>query len=220
MNIPVILGNAANNFWYSFAFYSLWGTTTALLAIIFSNLATCYESFFRVAYITTEISYSVNIIVVLVFWLILWPMTLKYIGEMEEQGVDVTFFLWYNGIIHAVPFLTTIIDLGLTDMALEKSHWWIAFITMFPCYMIPNWIGSMTVGSVLEPGRLGNIYGVEMWDTNVPLTIVMFIAGGLLQAGLFYGTAACIDRIWPKRASEEFDLKESLIDDEKAANGI
>jgi len=59
-----------------------------------------------------------------------------------------------------------------------------------------------------------------MWDTNVPLTIFMFFIAGVIQAGLFYGSAACIDRIWPKRASEQFDIKESLIDDEKAANGI
>ena len=75
MNIPVMLSNASNPL-YALAFYSLWGTTTALLQIIFSNLATCYEVFFRPAYIITEISYSVNIVVVLVFWLILWPLTL------------------------------------------------------------------------------------------------------------------------------------------------
>ena len=90
----------------------------------------------------------------------------------------------------------------MTDMALEKSHWWISFITFFPCYMIQNWIGSMTIGSVIKPGQIGNIYGVEMWDTNVPLTIFLFFIGGLIQAGLFYGSAACIDKIWPKRTSE------------------
>ena len=119
-----------------------------------------------------------------------------------EPSAELTFFLWYNGIIHAIPFITTVVDLWMTDMALEKSHWWISFITFFPCYMIQNWIGSMTIGSVIKPGQIGNIYGVEMWDTNVPLTIFLFFIGGLIQAGLFYGSAACIDKIWPKRTSE------------------
>ena len=108
----------------------------------------------------------------------------------------------------------------LTDMALEKSHWWISLITMFPCYMIPNWIGSMTIGSVITPGQLGNIYGVEQWADNVPLTIFLFFVASLIQAGLFYGTAALVDKIWPKRAAEEFDIKESLIDDEKQMNSV
>ena len=59
-----------------------------------------------------------------------------------------------------------------------------------------------------------------MWDTNIPLTIFMFFIGGLIQAGLFYGSAALVDWIWPKRTAENYELKESLIDDEKAANGI
>lgn len=54
-----------------------------------------------------------------------------------------------------------------------------------------------------------------MWDTNVPLTIFLFFVASLIQAGLFAGTAALVDRIWPKRANEQYELKESLIDEEK-----
>ena len=106
--------------------------------------------------------------------------------------------------IHAIPFITTVLDLALTDLALEKSHWWISFITLFPTYMVFNWYGSMTTGSVLTPGQLGNIYGVEMWDSNIPLTIFLFFVAGLVQAGLFYGSAAIVDKVWPKRTNEEY----------------
>lgn len=142
INIPIFMSNATNPL-YALAFYSLWGTTTAFLAIIFSCLAMSYEGWFKIAFITTEISYSVNIIVVFVFWLVLWPGFMSSLEGVERTG-EITFLIWYQGLIHAIPFITTVLDLWMTDMALEKSHWWISMITMFPCYMIPNWIGSMT----------------------------------------------------------------------------
>ena len=72
INIPIMLTNATNPL-YALAFYSLWGTTTAFVAHVFGIVASNHEGWFKTAYIATEISYSVNIIVVLVFWLILWP---------------------------------------------------------------------------------------------------------------------------------------------------
>jgi len=60
-----------------------------------------------------------------------------------------------------------------------------------------------------------------MWDTNIPLTIFMFFVGSLIQSGLFYGTAVLVDKIWPKRTAEEYELKESLIDaDNQKSNDI
>jgi len=141
INIPIFLTNVQNPV-YALGFYSLWGTTTALFAHFFSVFAMCYESMFKPAYIATEISYSVNIIVVIVFWLILWPWIVQKTADVESSA-ELTFVLWYNGLIHSIPFITTVADLYMTDMALEKSHWWIALITLFPCYMIPNWIASM-----------------------------------------------------------------------------
>ena len=117
----------------------------------------------------------------------------------------VTFFKWYQGLIHAIPFITTVGDLYLTDLALEKSHWWISFITLFPSYMVFNWYGAMTYGSLANPPVIGQVYGVETWATNVPLSIFLFFLAAWVQAGLFYGTAVLIDKIWPKRAAEEFD---------------
>ncbi len=54
-------------------YYSLWGATLALLAQIFSMIACNREGWFKIAYITTEISYAVNTTIVIVFWFILWP---------------------------------------------------------------------------------------------------------------------------------------------------
>ena len=101
----------------------------------------------------------------------------------------------------------------MTDMALEKKHWWIAFLVMFPFYMVVNWIGSMTVGGLT--GKKGNIYGVEMWDTNIPLTMFIFLIVALIQAGLFWLAAAVVKYVWPKRVSEILELNANLLDDEK-----
>jgi hypothetical protein len=106
--------------------------------------------------------------------------------------------------------LTTVSDLWMTDMALEKSHTWIAFVTMCPCYMIANWMVSTMVT------KTGTIYGVEAWNTNVGGTIVLFIISGLIQAFIFWISCVILDKCYPKRADEEFNLKNNLNDNEGA----
>jgi hypothetical protein len=137
-----------------------------------------YEGWFKFAYITTELSYAINAIVVIIFWIILWPWVLSMTEGME--GPEVTYGLWYQGLIHSIPMITTVANLWMTDMALEKSHWWMSFIAMCPIYMVCNWYGAMNKGSLVVPGRIGDIYGFEYWDSNIPLTIFLFIlaAGG------------------------------------------
>lgn len=118
-----------------------------------------------------------------------------------------------------MPWLTTVTDLYMTDMALERSHWWIAFITMFPFYMLCNWWGAMTIGLMSDPNIKGKIYGPEEWATNVPITILYFFILGLLQSLIFYLTAILIDRIWPKRKEEQFNYNtdfKSFLDSEPA----
>ena len=202
------------------SFYSIWGQTFAFLAHLSAILAMDYESWFKFAYITTEISYSVNFVIVLIFWFDLWPMMMGMIeeGTGHFAGMDntmITVALIYSGLQHAVPFITTVFDLATTDMALEKSHWWILFLVACPFYMVFNWWGAMNLGSVRVIGEKGTIYGFERWGTNIPLTMFMFVIFGFLQAGIHWGTAALIDKIWPKRAAEEFSLKENLLDEEK-----
>jgi len=53
---------------------------------------------------------------------------------------------WYQGLLHFIPLVSTVINLAITDMTLNKRHWWIAVITVCPCYMIANLWGSMTLG--------------------------------------------------------------------------
>jgi len=76
MNVPIFINNSMSPF-YAMAFYSLWGSFTALVALLSSTIAMDTEGWFKFAYIMTEISFAVNIIVVLIFWLVLWPMVLS-----------------------------------------------------------------------------------------------------------------------------------------------
>lgn len=45
-----------------------------MLSHIFSIIACNHEGWFRTAYIATEVSYAANTLIVIVFWLVLWPM--------------------------------------------------------------------------------------------------------------------------------------------------
>jgi len=120
-------------------------------------------------------------------------------------------FMALQGIfVHILPWLACVTDLWLTDMALEKKHWWLGFVTMFPFYMFANLFGSLTMGSMIDKS-MGTLYGFEQWIDAPIQTILLFIFCGFIQGGLIYCTAACMDRIWPKRAAELFDQKESLI---------
>lgn len=149
------------------------------------------ESYFKTAYILTEISYAANFVIVIVFWFILVPMAIE---EYERTGVaKPTWEYAYNAVIHAIPFITTTTDLCITDMALERSHTWITFLVMCPCYMIANWYASIYVS-----GK-GTIYGVEQWDKAPEKTIGYFIIGGFIQAGIFWISCPVFDTIWPMR---------------------
>jgi hypothetical protein len=58
-------------------YYSLWGCTFAFGSHICSMIACHREGWFKAAYILTEISFAVNSVIMIVFWLILWPMVLE-----------------------------------------------------------------------------------------------------------------------------------------------
>lgn len=154
-------------------YYSMWGILLALFAQIFSMIACTREGWFKIAYITTEIAYAVNAFIMLAFWVILIPNAIKNAPKPDpnvtpKPMTGVQAFMAFQGIfIHIIPFVSCVTDLWLTDMALEKSHWWIAFVTMCPVYMIPNLVGSMTMGSMMITGEMGTIYGYEDWYNPV-----------------------------------------------------
>jgi hypothetical protein len=67
-------------------------------------------------------------------------------SEKEKMKAVATFMYWYQALLHLIPWVSTVINLAITDMALNKDHWWIAIITMCPFYCLANLWGSMTLG--------------------------------------------------------------------------
>lgn len=65
-----------------------------------------YEGWFKFAYITTELCYSINVIIVFIYWLILYPATKDDIDKAEEPGR--TFMIWYGGLVHSIPMITVV----------------------------------------------------------------------------------------------------------------
>jgi len=167
------LAQQYNPFTVTLFYYSLWGACTALLSMVFSIIAIRRESWFRVAYISVEISYAVNTTIICVFWLILWPTVMKYLeaakakvpaDELEKQKIVFTFLIVYQSPLHSIPWVSTVVNLAITDMTLNKRHWWIAVLTLCPGYMIANIWGSLSLGQRQADGKstiYGTIYGVE-----------------------------------------------------------
>lgn len=152
LNVPIFLSNHNNPLW-ALGFYSLWGSTFALVSLILSIVACHREGWFRTAYITTEISYSVNWVILILFWGILVPVGF---ARAEEAGEPIPVIgLVYQACLHLIPWLTTVTELAMTDMALEKSHTWIAFVVMCPIYMFFHWFVAIFV---LEDNPKGTIY--------------------------------------------------------------
>lgn len=61
----------------------------------------------------------------------------------------------------------------------------------------------------------GTLYGPEMWYTNAPLTIFIFFILAMIQGGLFFCTAAIIDRCYPRRAAEIYNLEQVGDEEDK-----
>lgn len=187
----------------SITFYSYWGMLSALFSQLFSIIACNREGWFKTAYLATEFSYAVNTMVMFFFWVILMPNVLLYPkeGGLRPRGQLEMFF----GItMHIVPWITNILDLYMTDMALEKSHWWIGFVAVFPFYMLCNIWGSFAFGD-LQTGDKGTLYGFEDWINKVPLSLFLFLLMATLQGAFFYCSAVCVEKKWPKRPEEEFN---------------
>mgnify|MGYP006169900549 CR=1 FL=1 len=144
-------------FFVLIGYYSVWGATLSTFSMLFSVFAMYKESWFRPAFISVEISYSVNLTIMWIFWLVIWPVMTKGGADSisnaktpEAKKAAEDFFSYmkiYYTIIHVLPFVSTVINLAVTDMALNKSHWWIAVLTLCPFYLVFNMWASLAMGT-------------------------------------------------------------------------
>lgn len=76
-----------NGFKVTLYYYSLWGIVVALVSLAMSMIATCFEGWYRPAYILTEIAWSVNLTIMFVFWLLLFPGFLVYLDPEVQKNM-------------------------------------------------------------------------------------------------------------------------------------
>ena len=105
----------------------------------------------------------------------------------------------YYGIIHVLPFVSTVINLAITDMALNKAHWWIAVIVMCPCYLLFNLWASLAMGTGNLKGEMvkSSIYGVEQWITAPVTTLIVFVVLAFVQGFTFWLSCIVVEKLKP-----------------------
>ena len=129
--------------------------------MLLSIVAVYKESFYRAALICCEISYAANLVIFILFWGMLWPQIIQMLEEAKEgdptadppreplDDATIQFFKVYQGVMHIIPLVMTVINIMITDMNLLIDHWWIVSIFFFPCYTLFNYIGAYQLGEQL-----------------------------------------------------------------------
>ena len=202
-------------------YYSLWGLLISIVSMVMSIVAVYKEGWYRSAFISCEISFAANLVIVILFWGVLWPEIMKMIELAKKGDPDAdpprealddktaNFFLVYQGVMHIIPFVSTAINVAITDMNLEIGDWWIVSMFFFPCYTIANYIGSYKLGE--QVGHIGSVYGIEDWEGHFLGTLIAAAVLGLAQGGLFVLCCKLIDWCCPE---EEEEKQGSKVDQE------
>jgi len=106
---------------------------------------------------------------------------------------------WTNGLLHFIPWSSTVINLAITDMALNKRHWWMSIVFFCPCYLLANLWGSLCIGKREADGstKYGTVYGVEQWISHPFITLIVFITFALIQGLTFWLSCILIEKCKP-----------------------
>jgi len=127
----------------------------------------------------TEIGHALNIIIMPLFWGLLWPG----IAPMGWNR-DTWQFMMHMVTLHSVPFISTTINIALTDIKLLRSD--VSKVTIAGyAYMVCNIIGQFLYGQPL--------YAQTEWVAK-PLQTLGFCVFSIYFTGLMYkGSTYLID---------------------------
>ena len=180
-----------------FAWFFYYLTYWAYFVTVFSVIACCQDSitmFPRVtpngwqkpAAILLEIATGMNLIVTILFWTCIAPELFKHLSwhglELFEAVRMVT--------VHTVPFITTVIQLVLSDVTLRRSDYKMVFFFTWS-YTIANYIGTMNMGAPLYP--------IVTWE-SYPQTCACFLGMAMLMSGVYYVVAIITEKVTGKPA--------------------
>lgn len=133
--------------WF-FYYFSFWGFIANLISLVAGLRAGKYpEVWQQIAVVSTQISFSMNFILGLIFWGYMASLVFEDLDEWN--GINI-FLRIYVFLLHSLPFASTCINVYLTDITFFKKDW---KIVMFAgsSYMIANCIGCIVLGHRLYP---------------------------------------------------------------------
>lgn len=146
-----------------------------MVSVIASTKAVRFPDWVKFAYYSTEMSHCLNMVITPLFWFILEPMIFPH---LKWHGMDLVIRVHYS-MVHALPIISSTINIVLTDIHLQRTHWTYCFV-MGIAYMGANGLGTYEEGKPLYP--------IVDWK-NPAETAFLFILMAAVQSGLFYGFA-------------------------------
>lgn len=184
-----------------FMYYSLWGFVAAIGGLAFSILASINDAWYNIAYFFTESSAAINIQIMVLYWGFIYPFLIIFEAPKAKTNLELAQLLGVGALIHTFPFLGCLVNVCMSDITLDTTHWKRMALLWCPCYMVCNIYACMNIPS-------GSIYQVENWKDRPVLSAIFFVIFGFVQGGLFVCFAKCIARCKPK--SKPDDDEESM----------
>lgn len=194
----LVMGLCSFEVLWFFYFFSFWGFLANLISLVASMQSVQKpEVFQQIAVVSTEISFSMNFVISLIFWVSMASCVFKDLDEWT--GINI-FLRIYVFVLHTLPLASTSINLYLTDITFYKQDWKIVLIVGLS-YMIANCIGCVVLGHRLYPG-------VD-WDVPI-LSIMIFTSISGLMSAVHFGVSHLISKHKTKqRKSKDKALKKA-----------
>lgn len=173
-------------------YFTFWGYFISMFSVFASMKAATYYEWQWWACVLTEVAHSLNIIILPLFWGLLWP------GIAPMGWHWNTWQLMMHMItLHSVPFISTTINITLTDMKLLRDDW-SKVVKAGLCYFATNFVGQFIFGQALYPDQTD-------W-VAIPGPTLLFGLGSItLTTGAYYLTTYLVDwwAAWLSKRSED-----------------
>lgn len=179
--------------WF-FYYFSFWGFFANLVSLLSSMRSIEYpEVWQQIAVVSTEISFSMNLVISLIFWGYLASQIFEDLDDWSRVDIFLRAYLYP---LHILPFLSTCVNLYLTDITFFKKDWKIVMATGMS-YMFANCIGCVVLGHRLFP----------VVDWEVPVVSISVFA---LVAGTMSLVHIAMQKLISKHKSRQRKAREQL----------
>lgn len=143
----------------------------SLMAVGKATILGQNSPWFKFACITQEILFGFNATADLLFWIVLAPIVFPEMPNTPSGWFGCCRLVF----LHLTPVVSTIVNLTLTDMSFQMSHWKFVFGTAI-LYIPFNAYGTWLQGAALYP--------VVDWKNPLE-TIALFVLQACVMTGFF-----------------------------------